>query len=380
MNQNYDRLPLLDFLRGFALLGILISNIPIFSAPFYSESAFVDLSANITKGIYTFLVTGKFFVLFSFVFGYGFSILLKSTEKKGGNIRRIYHRRLLGLLVIGMIHAVFLFEGDILVTYSILGVFLYLIRDSESSWKKWIFGFWFLSLVCYTLIGFAAYYGFSEKGELAKKLTDQAIINHLGSFSMNTNQQLIDLQFSYPFILLFNFPTAAFLFIIGLWAGKKEILSSPERIWNLFQGKKRYLFIIGLISNAGYVISTFHVNSFYLGVLPSGLLAFGGISFGILYLLLIIRYIFLTDLQNTAMVRWISNAGSISLSNYILQSILCSFIFDGWGLGYYSALHPLSVLLLTIPIYFINLSFSTLIKKYNLPGPLEWILRTWTYS
>lgn len=378
--ENTNRLLLLDCLRGFALLGILISNIPIFSFPIYSDGIFQDGLAKFVKGFYHFFVTGKFFVLFSFVFGYGFSILLENIEAKGGNSTRIYFRRLLGLFVLGIIHAVFLFEGDILVSYSILGVFLYFVKDMESKWKKMILVTWILSLFAYGTIGIATYLSVSTSQEVMDTLSKEAITNHLGDFGQNVTQQLSDLVYVYPFILLFNVPTAAMMFVVGLWAGKRKVFATPEKIWNYFSGKKRYLILGGVLSNGLYVVSNLFPDHIWLGILPSFFLAFGGISFALLYVLALVYLISIRDFGESFLVKGVSRAGSMSLTNYLLQSILCSFLFDGWGLGWYATLHPGIVLCLTLPIYGVNVIFSSLWKQYFPQGPMEWLLRKWTYA
>ncbi len=379
-NTQNHRLLLLDFLRGFALFGILISNIPILSAPVYTDSQFQDLAAKFVKALYMFLVTGKFFVLFSFVFGYGFAILLQSIETKGKDPKRIYLRRLFGLFILGLLHALFLFEGDILVSYSILGVMLYFLKDKSHLWKRYIIGFWILSFLTYLALGYVSYFSFSDGKELANKLTQESIINHLGSLQQNFEQQLIDYGLAFPFILLFNVPTAAMMFLVGLWAGKNQIFADPLRIWNFGKGKKRYLFLIGVVANFGYTVSQFYPDHFFLGVLPSSLLAFGGVSFALLYVYGIINLLFIQKWESNYFVSSVAKAGSMSLTNYLSQSLICTFIFDGWGLGYFSLLHPGIVLLLTIPIYGFNLIFSTLWKsKFDL-GPMEWLLRKWTYA
>ncbi len=195
--------------------------------------------------------------------------VLKQKEKK--DPKRIYLRRLFGLFILGLLHALFLFEGDILVSYSLLGVMLYFLKDKSHLWKRYIIGFWILSFFAYLVLGIVSFYGFSDGKELANKLTEESILNHLGTLQQNFQQQLIDYGLAFPFILLFNVPTAAMMFLVGLWAGKNQIFADPLRIWNFGKGKKRYLFLIGTITNMGYTVSQFYPDHFLLGVLPSSL-------------------------------------------------------------------------------------------------------------
>ena len=170
------------------------------------------------------------------------------------------------------------------------------------------------------------------------------------------------------------------MFLVGLMAGKKQLLSQPEKIWAYFQGKKRYLIIIAIISNVCYAISSLNQDSILFEVFFSSLLSIAGISLMILYILVWIRLFFLGSIKQNLFVTLLSRAGSMSLSNYLMQSIICNWIFHGWGLGYFSKLSPEWVAFLILPIYSFNLLFSFVWKKYFTLGPFEYLLRKWTYA
>ena len=115
---------ILDALRGFAILGIILANFPEFSLWTFSDPSGWTLTDKITRAVQTFFIDGKFYTLFSLLFGIGFSIQLSNAE---GRLRTFY-RRMAVLLVIGLLHLFFLWSGDILMLYAVCGMLLPLFR------------------------------------------------------------------------------------------------------------------------------------------------------------------------------------------------------------------------------------------------------------
>ena len=131
--RSSERYIILDALRGFALLGIALANFPEFSLyTFLSAEATESLPAYEIDSIVRFLqylfVDGKFYTIFSLLFGIGFSIILSNAEKKGADGFRIFYRRMGILTVIGFLHLMFIWSGDILMLYALLGLLLPLFR------------------------------------------------------------------------------------------------------------------------------------------------------------------------------------------------------------------------------------------------------------
>jgi uncharacterized protein len=130
-----SRIDLLDVLRGVAIFGILIANMMVVSGYFFlaeAERALLPTAA--ADGVVAFLVRllleGKFYSIFSLLFGYGFAVQLASTTARGAEFAPLFRRRLRGLLLIGLAHAVFLWYGDILLLYALLGFLLLRFRSS----------------------------------------------------------------------------------------------------------------------------------------------------------------------------------------------------------------------------------------------------------
>ena len=124
-----------DQLRGIALLGIVLVNAPFLaiSAAGYSEASVAAGWDRVVAFLVTMLAAGKFYIIFSFLFGYSSLFILKDGSKP---YRRVYRRRLVALLLLGIAHVVFFFVGDILVTYSLVGFALLLLvkRSDRALW------------------------------------------------------------------------------------------------------------------------------------------------------------------------------------------------------------------------------------------------------
>ncbi len=130
-----ERIALLDVLRGFAIFGILLFNMSFFSAPLYLEMAGMEWGSGIgdraTELLIRFFIQGKFYSLFAFLFGLGFAVQMLRAEAKGVRFGPLYRRRLLALLLIGLVHAYLIWMGDILTIYALLGFLLFFFRSRK---------------------------------------------------------------------------------------------------------------------------------------------------------------------------------------------------------------------------------------------------------
>ena len=131
--KTSERFVILDALRGFALLGICMANFPEFSLytfllPETVAAMPTAVADRITRYLLYIFVDGKFYTLFSLLFGIGFSIIIRNAERKGANGFRIFYRRMGMLLLFGFLHLMFIWSGDILMLYALLGLLLPLFR------------------------------------------------------------------------------------------------------------------------------------------------------------------------------------------------------------------------------------------------------------
>ena len=132
--RSKERHIILDALRGLALFGICLANFPEFSLYTFLKSDAVSAMPTagidrIIKYIQYILIDGKFYTMFSLLFGIGFSIIISNAMRRHADGLRIFYRRMGILLVIGFLHLMFLWSGDILMLYALLGLLLPLFRN-----------------------------------------------------------------------------------------------------------------------------------------------------------------------------------------------------------------------------------------------------------
>ena len=151
-----ERLDILDVLRGLAVAGILIGNMQWFSgygmmpAEVAPPSPIFD---RITHFLVHFFIEGKFYSIFSFLFGVGFALQIAKAENRGDPKATLFKRRLFWLLIIGLLHAYLLWAGDILSVYAVMGFVLILFRKkSDESLLKWAFALMAVPIVTYVLL------------------------------------------------------------------------------------------------------------------------------------------------------------------------------------------------------------------------------------
>jgi uncharacterized protein len=375
-----NRLAYLDLLRGFAILGILISNLPILAEPPFSMVVHHNDLSSWVKLFSLFFISGKFFLIFSFVFGYGFTILLASSERNGYDAKIIFFRRLFGLFFLGILHATLFFNGDILVTYSLLGVVLYFSRNMEDSKLfKIVVLFWFISLLCYGVLGIISHYSLIGDPNLTARMIEESMNGYSGSFFSAVIQRVKELSYTFPFILFFNWPSAFFMFLIGLYLGRKESLANPELLFERFKGKWVWIVLLGIIGNSLFSFGQMKETSYLVSFLSTSMLAIGGVCFALIYCYALYQFSKSENFILSKLREAMKKAGTMSLTNYLSHSIILSFIFNGWGLGLYGKLKPEIALLITIPLYGFNLVFSSIWRNYFSMGPFETILRKFTY-
>ena len=217
MGAPIKRLPEIDVVRGLALFGICVVNVPFMAMPMVEAFTPPEaLGDQVAAFVLEMFFQGKFFVLFSFLFGWGFAVQLASAERRGIDFRPSYRKRLLGLLVIGTAHALLVFFGDILVLYAVLGLALPWVRN----WRPrallrlaaGLVGLAFLALGILAI-------GIEELG-LGEESGLQYAAGYEGGWWDSVRQRAADWPGSLAFIVFFNGPMALACFSTGLAAAK----------------------------------------------------------------------------------------------------------------------------------------------------------------
>jgi uncharacterized protein len=381
MNVQRDIAP--DVLRGFALLGILVVNIQ-FMGLNSSEGARGEWTLGLANGSATFIIAsifaGKFYLLFSFLFGYSSNYIIRGERSN----RTRWVKRCFVLIVLGALHFTFLWHGDIIFVYGLFGLLLipFFFRKDKTL-KIWTRIIFIVTSTILLLVGALIYIAerfFPEESfqvPMESKL-DSALSN--GSFLDAIPARLDLWVYGVATGILLQGGLAFAAFLLGLRMARTQFLSSPiDKKKNSDLMKKGFFFgapiqIIAAIilvnneqsaepSEAIYVLAVF--SSFVAAPLLS-----------MFYVGLIRKLVE----EKSNLVSWMKPAGRMSLTVYISQSIITSMIFGPWGFGLFQDLQTWQVILLALGIWALLVYVSTIWLKRFSQGPFELLVNTLTRS
>ena len=363
-----------DVLRGFALLGILVVNIQ-FMGLSSAEGARGDWTLGFANGSATFLVasifTGKFYLLFSFLFGYSSNYIIRGEPAN----RTRWIKRCLVLIALGALHFTFLWHGDIIFIYGVFGLLLipFFFR-ADQTLKIWTRVVFFASSTLILLVGALVYISeryFPEESyqALMDSKLDEVLINGTFIEAIPARLELWAYSVSTGIFLQGGLAFAAFL--LGLRLARSQFLSSP-----IDTKKNSKLIKIGLllgapiqIVSAAILVSNeqsaepseaIHVLALFISFIAAPLLS-------MFYVGLIRKLVE----EKPHLVLWIKPAGKVSLTIYISQSVITSMIFAPWGLGLFQDLDTWQVLLLAFGIWLLLVYLASIWLKRFKQGPLE---------
>lgn len=371
MTPATKREALPDRLRGIALLGIVVVNASFLaiSADGFTEASVDGVANRLTALLVNTFAQGKFYLLFSFLFGYSASFILRDQSKPN---RRRYLRRMIALFLFGLAHAVFFFVGDILITYSIFGLLLFLIsRSSDRVLKRWSIagiavGVFFILIIA-SLVA-----AFPDEGSGLRDLQSALATGTFAEASLARLEALPTVLFS---VLFLQGPMAFAAFVLGLRASRVRLLADPSSHIDLWRKLARWGWSIGLPLQAvaaGMQIGAIAAGTPYspagaiglvLGFTTAPILTAGYI--GSIALLLHRRPSFLS---------FIAPAGQMSLTVYIGESALMSLVFTAYGLDYFARWGAFPVVLTGIASWALLSVFARLWMKRFSRGPLESML------
>ena len=372
MNQ-ITRQVLPDRLRGLALLGIVIVNAPFLgiSVEGFSQQSISGPLDLATMFAVISLAEGKFYLLFSFLFGYSASFILKDQSRPN---RRRYLRRLIGLFLFGMIHAVFFFSGDILITYSLLGLFLFFIsRYSDRAVKNWAITAVAISVLITSSISAVGVVTAEE--ETGLEFLQQALTS--GTFVDAAAARFETLPLFFILLLLLQGPMAFFAFLLGLLAFRNNLLASPEKYSLLWRKLTIWGWSVGLPLQV--VAAALQVTALADGV-PSSPMAMFGLGLGLISAPLLtagyISTVVLLVQRKPTFLSFMAPAGQMSLTVYLSESIVLSFVFAAYGLGYFGQWGAFPVVVAGVVTWAIlTIASNYWLKKFS-QGPFEKVLAT----
>lgn len=388
-----ERSALLDSLRGWALLGILIANMISFAGFIFipdPERAKVLLAEfnNAAEFVLEWLIIGKFYALFSLLFGIGFAIQIGRLAQRGEATGR-YLRRLFILFLFGLAHLLLLWIGDILALYAVMGAVLLLFRRaSDRALLIWAAALWAVPILWAGAIHFAGFQPDKPFFDAAIRTFTAAgidisrgplhyfqsadIFTHLKAHPGEMLIRLADLLYQMRFTKVLG------MFVIGLWIGRRAIYADAA----VHRPLLRRVALVGL--GAGLPLSAvkaallmwptesrsieFAAEVFYCLGTPTLALGYAA-GFTLLWLG-----------ARRSIAEIAAPAGRMALTNYLMQTVLQSALFLGWGLGLIGKLGLVFILPFAAAIFALQIAYSRWwLSRYRF-GPLEWLWRSATYG
>lgn len=387
-----ERLDNLDVLRGLALLGIALMNVEYFTAPLMDISEGIAPDARgldwlADSFVYVF-VRGKFWTLFSLLFGMGFAVLLGRAEAAGRGFVPLYLRRTVGLLLFGLAHALLIWSGDILVSYALTALVLMLFFRNVPAERSWKWGAWIWGAMVGLMLLFGAMMmvgdgvsdpNAAESAAAVADLREAEIAAYSGgSYAEATAMRLRYFAHAVAFNA-FLVPLVLGMFLVGAWLVRSGAMARPAEHRRMFVR----LGWIGGLGGLGLTLASVAVNANPATIgqpSPDAVIAMALHMAGSPLMALAYVSIVVLALQRGATwLRALAPAGRMALTNYIAQSLIGTWVFYGHGLGLWGQVPRAWQVLGVVVVFVLQLAASRWWLARFRHGPLEWGWRAFTY-
>ncbi|MEM1428487.1 MAG: DUF418 domain-containing protein [Pseudomonadota bacterium] len=351
-----------DYLRLSALFGIVVVNVQAMAYSIIEGFASASLTGT-ADDVVIWLVNGlaylKTYGLFSFMFGVGLAFQMRSAHRRALPFGTLYRNRMMGLLVLGLLHGCLLFPYDILVLYAVTGAILYAMRTwSVRSLVRAGAGL----LAVQILLASAVLLAPASMDEVT---TVEREIMTGGDIASVTLFRTIAFASTLPALVLIQGFSALGWFCLGLAAVKSGLIDRPDHaVW---ARARRWCLLPGVA----------------LSLLAAGLWQWGPEDLGMVMTLAVaplstIGYLGLIAAIAKPPGPWMAEllkAGGSSLSIYLGQSIILATVFAPYGLGLWDALHPATAVGLSLAVTLALILALVLWRRWFALGPFEWVLR-----
>lgn len=375
-----------DALRGCALFGILVVNIGAFATPWFglglTDPAFHGGVDRATHFLVALLFETKFYLLFSFLFGYSFTLQMQAAARAGAPFAPRMLRRQAGLWLLGAMHAVILFHGDILTTYAVLAIVLLALHRCSERAALTLAAI--LLTVCVAFWGAMAWLqglqppGGAEHAVAMARQAAAALAAYRGTPASVVAQHVRELREIWIVLLLVQAPCALAMFLCGLAAGKRELLLHAADYLPLRRRLLRAGALAGLPGAACYAWSSVYGDSqawqvagLAVGLATAPLLAGAYLACALTCF---------ERLRGGTLFVLLADTGRMALSNYLLQSAVCAGLFLAYGARLMGSVSPPGALALAIAIFCAQLPLSRWWLRGHAYGPVEWLLRALTIA
>jgi uncharacterized protein len=393
-----ERTELLDIFRGVAVLGILLVNLGLFFAPIYTmmlKSTWVAPIDRIAKVLIVFLAEGKFYTVFSFLFGLGAAVQMGRADARGRPFAGFFARRLGWLLLIGACHAFLIWYGDILATYALLGfVLLLFFRRKNTTLLVWTIVFLLIPLVFVTGFTMLLFLGnlvpeaaeaidnaMAESRELNQERIDEANrVYPAGGYReiLPLRAQQVGTIYGYSLMVM---PGILAIFLIGFNFGRRGFFQNVQTHLPRIRKLLPWLLLAGLLGSGTYTALRLTLDQMRptpLILLQSVSSIVGNLSLCFSYLLGITLLVQRDSWHR--LFRPLAAVGRMALTNYLMHSLLFTLLANGYGLGFYGRVRPSVGLLLTLATFALQILLSNWWLRRFRYGPAEWLWRSLSYG
>ncbi len=416
-----ERIQIIDILRGVALLGILLMNIPVFSMPEYYTESFRNDPSSLNFWMHAFITVlfeGKMRALFSMVFGAGILLFTLRKERSGESPAWLFYRRMFWLVLFGLFHAhVMLWTGDILYYYGICGMLVFLFRKVRPLYLS-------IGVPLVAIIGFVsgtifyqnfrttrlAYLEVKKAQETGKKLTskqeedlkswlaaEKEFLPNKEQVRENTALMKGDYQSVAKKIRPMTFDAQTKYLIYSIWDPVALMLLGIALFkWGFFNGEwtqKKYLktALLSYATGLPLVIISYYYNYRHFPTIQSFItfmektpVVWIDIIYPIQRICLVMAHVALLiylikEGYLSRLFLHLSAVGQMAFTNYIMQTLICTLIFFGYGLNYYAELQYYQLFYVVTGIWILQLILSPIWLRHFRFGPLEWLWRSLTY-
>jgi uncharacterized protein len=419
--SDAERLRLIDALRGVAVLGILLMNIPGFAMPDYFSESFKSDPANVNfwvSAVISVAFEGKMRALFGMIFGAGVLLFVSRKEQAGRSVTGLFCRRMFWLILFGLVHAhLILWIGDILYLYGFCGLLVYLCRKVKPSYL--VLGVPLVAVFDFTAATLfyqhvrdkrIAYVEASATAAENKPLTEaqkdalaqwreieKTLIPNREDARENTRKMKSDYATVASHLRPLAWKLETIILPIEIWDSLALMLLGLALFeWGFLSGQwsnRDYVKILAVGYGIGLPLAIygFYHSYLYSPNLETTLRRMELVPIEWVRLIYPFQRIFLVMAHVAAMIllykakyaqalfRRLEAVGQMALSNYIMQSVICTLFFFGYGLNYFAELEFYQIYVVVMAVWIVQLIVSPIWLRFFLFGPLEWVWRSLTY-
>ncbi|GAA4359505.1 DUF418 domain-containing protein [Kangiella marina] len=384
----------LDLIRGIAVAGILIMNIYAFANVYAYYVSPAALGEPSLANLVTWLVTHtfadqKFYTLFSMLFGAGIMLMAERAKANGTSPAGLHYKRMFWLLCIGVIHAIFIWYGDILVTYALTGLWVYLFARDTQAKTKLVVGSILILMIVLLMTLFAAYIDNASEADMAEMAnmfapTEDFVANetavYTSTYASQMDHRIHFFVTSLPMMaLFFGLFRIGGSMLLGMGLYQLGILTA-ERSRSFYLKMMILCFIAGFgilaYDNFLLLTSNFSMSTTMLSFMS--LNSFAAVFVALGYIALFCLWV--KSDKFTGFRSRLEAVGRMAFTNYLAQSIICTLLFYSHGFGLFGQLERYQLMFIVAIIFTAQLIWSPWWLARFKYGPLEWLWRSLSYG